>query len=252
MSFIKTIIHRCKVWLRNLQNTNRLLSPSSTKEASIYTQEPRYMSLKDNIRSMAVSLALLPVGALVTANVDYLSFLYWQGWWGAIVGQMVLATIKFIINLVVLVERVTGDRYSRRASGFQVELYLMLSEITETFGLQPTRKVNIFYHTSSNDKTPLLNRKLCTTEVANDWHQFAQMIDSAFSPSTLAKSIINGEEIFAPFGGVVARSIIGSIEINPHLIEWKNNVLAPGGLIDLADVLAKGGHEAEKGLDEQP
>jgi hypothetical protein len=232
MSFIKTIIHRCKVWLRNLQNTNRLLSPSPTKEASIYTQEPRYMSLKDNIRSMVISLSLLLVGALVIANVDYLSFLYWQGWWGAIVGQMVLATIKLIINLVVLVERVTGDRYSRRASGFQVELYLMLSEITEAFGLQPTRKVNILYHT--------LNRKLFTTTVAEDWHWFAQMIDSAFSPRPTPGLItMNGRKVSATFGAVVP-SIFGTVEFDPDLIEWKNNVLAPGRLIDLADVLAEG------------
>lgn len=248
MSFIK-ILHSCKVWLRNLQNTNRLLSPSSTKEASIYTAEPRYMALKDNIRNMVISLALLPFGALLIADVDFLPLLYWQGWWCGIIGQMIFAAIQLIINLVFLVRRVTDDRYSRRANGFQIELYLMLSEITEAFGLQPTRKVNILYHTSSNDKTPLLSRNTFTTEVADDWHWFAKMINNAVSTPNELHQFGKGKD-FAPFGGDV-RSIFGWVAINPSLNKWKNNVLAPGGLIELADVLAEGGQETERGLDEQ-
>jgi hypothetical protein len=108
----------------------------------------------------------------------------------------------------------------------------MLSEITEAFGLQPTRKVNILYHT--------LNRKLFTTTVAEDWHWFAQMIDSAFSPRPTPGLItMNGRKVSATFGAVVP-SIFGTVEFDPDLIEWKNNVLAPGRLIDLADVLAEG------------
>lgn len=244
MSSIKTIMHRCKVWLRNFQNTNRLL----TEQPSIYTQEPRYMSIKDNIRSMVVSFSLLPVGALVIAHVDFLSFLSWQGWWGAIIGMLLVETFKFVVNLVVLVDRVTDDRYSRRTNGFQVNLYTTLSEITETLSLQPTRKVNILYYTSIADKTPLPSSSLCTIEVADDWHWFAQMITNAFStPNELHR--IGIDKDFAPFGGVV-RSIFGWVEINPRLIEWKNNVLAPGGLIDLADVLAEDEQEQRKDLGE--
>lgn len=243
------LLHHCKVWLRNFQNTNRFLLPRSTKEASIYTEEPNYISMKDSIWRMAITLSLLPFGALMVADVNYLSFIYWQAWWGAIIGWMVADVIKFIINLVFLVRRVTNDRYSRRANGFQVELYLMLSEITEAFGLQPTRKVNILYHTSSNDKTPLLSRNTFTTEAADDWHWFAKMINNAVTTPNELHQFGKGKD-FAPFGGDV-RSIFGWVAINPSLNKWKNNVLAPGGLIELADVLAEGGQETERGLDEQ-